>query len=115
LAAEDEATSRKHIAVTRMIAASPALLAREQQILARYTGSLARLIAEETGSESGDVRPYAVANALIGVHRALIALVRERIEDAATDRDRLRRELRRRGAVAFELLSVGLDDYAPKG
>src|SRR5262245_19755209 len=80
LAAEDEAAGRELIAVTRMIAASPALLARERQIFARYTDALARLIAEETGAASGDLRPHVVANALIGVHRALISYVRERLK-----------------------------------
>src|SRR5690242_20939272 len=51
---------------------------REQRIFARYTDTLAQLIAEENGARAGDLRPYVVANALIGVHRALIAYVRER-------------------------------------
>src|SRR5262249_47332131 len=62
-AADDEA-ARELIAVTRMIAASPALLAREQQIFARYTDTLAELIADETGAKAGDSRPHVVANAL---------------------------------------------------
>src|SRR5262249_45188203 len=88
LAVKDEAAARELIAVTRMIAGSPALLAREQQIFARYTETLARLIAEETGSTASDLRPYVVANALIGVHRALISYVRERLEAGTTDRRR---------------------------
>jgi len=97
-----------------MIAASPALLAREQQILARYTNGLAQLIAEETGSSSDDLRPYVVANSLIGVHRALITYVRERLDAGATDRGRLVREVRRRGEKALVLLTDGLGDYAAK-
>src|SRR5213592_4367210 len=69
------------IAVTRMIAASPSLLAREQQIFARYTDTLAQLIAEETGATAGDLRPSVVAN-------ALIAYVREQLEAGANDRGR---------------------------
>src|SRR5215831_781400 len=94
LAVKEEAVARELIAVTRMIAASPALLAREQQIFARYTEALAQLIAEEAGSSPGDPRPYVVANALIGVHRALIAYVRERLEGGNPDRRRLAREVR---------------------
>src|SRR5262249_31150752 len=71
LAAEDEGAARNLMAVSQMIANSPALLAREQQILARYTDALARLLAEELGARPGDLRPYVVANALIGIHRAL--------------------------------------------
>ena len=38
-------------AITRMITESPSLLAREQQIFAGYTGSLAALIADERGAD----------------------------------------------------------------
>jgi AcrR family transcriptional regulator len=107
-AAEDDTAARHAIAVTRMIAASPALLAREQQILARYTDTLARLITEETGARRGDLRPYVLANALIGVHRALIGYVREQLEAGSIDRRRLARQLRRRGDEALALLAEGL-------
>jgi AcrR family transcriptional regulator len=113
-AAKDDAATRELIAVTRMIAASPNLLAREQQIFARYTDTLAQLIAEETGPRAGDLRPYVVANALIGIHRALIAYVREQLEAGATDRRRLARQVRQRGENALALLSDGLGDYAAK-
>jgi AcrR family transcriptional regulator len=113
-ATNDDAAARELIAVTRMIAASPALLAREQLIFARYTDTLAKLIAEQAGARAGDPRPYIVANALIGVHRALIAYVRERLEAGVTDRRRLAREVRQRGEDALALLSDGLGYYAPK-
>jgi hypothetical protein len=100
--------------VTRMIAASPALQAREQQILARYTDTLAQLIADETRARAGDLRPYVVANALIGVNRALITYVRERLEAGTSDRRRLARQVRQRGQNALTLLADGLGDYAPK-
>ena len=114
LAANDDAAARHLIAVTRMIAASPALHAREQQILARYTETLAQLIADETGARAGDLRPYVVANALIGVHRALITYVRERLEAGTSDRRRLARQARQRGQNTLALLADGLGDYAPK-
>jgi AcrR family transcriptional regulator len=114
LAANDDTAARQLIAVTRMIAASPALRAREQQILARYTDTLAQLIADETGARAGDLRPYVVANALIGVHRALLTHVREQLAAGATDRRRLARQVRQRGQNALALLSDGLGDYAPK-
>jgi AcrR family transcriptional regulator len=114
LATTDDEAARELIAITRMIAASPALLAREQQIFARYTGALARQIAEETGARAGDPRPYVVANALIGVHRALIAYVRERLGAGASDRRRLSRQVHERGEKALALLSEGFSDYATK-
>jgi AcrR family transcriptional regulator len=114
LAANDDTAARQLIAVSRMIAASPALRVREQQILARYTDTLAQLIADETGARAGDVRPYVVANALIGVHRALITYVREQLEAGTTDRRRLARQVRQRGQNALALLAEGLGNYAPK-
>jgi AcrR family transcriptional regulator len=114
LAANDDTAARQLIAVTRMIAASPALRAREQQILARYTDTLAQLIADETGARAGDLRPHVVANALIGVHRALITYVREQLEAGTTDRRRLARQVRQRGQNALALLTDGLGNYAPK-
>jgi AcrR family transcriptional regulator len=114
LATNDAAAARELIAVTRMIAASPTLLAREEQIFARYTDTLAHLIATETGARAGDPRPYVVANALIGIHRDLISYVRERLDAGASDRRRLARQARSRGEKALALLSDGLGDYAPK-
>jgi AcrR family transcriptional regulator len=113
-AASDERTVGELLAVGRMIAASPALLAREEQIFARYTRALAHLIADEVRAPEGDVRPYVVANALIGVHRALIDYVREQLNSEPLDRRRLSRALRRRGQAALELLRDGIGDYAPK-
>jgi AcrR family transcriptional regulator len=113
-AVKDEATATELIAVARMIAASPALLTREQQIFARYTDTLAGLIADETGAASDDLRPYIAANALIGVHRALIAYVRARLDASAPNRRRLARDVRSRGETALALLADGLGDYAVK-
>jgi AcrR family transcriptional regulator len=113
-AAPDERTARELLALGRMIAASPALLAYEEQIFARYTRALARLIAEEVRGPEGDLRPYVTANALIGVHRALIDYVRTQLKNEPLDRERLARDLRRRGRAALELLRRGVGDYAPK-
>jgi len=114
LATDDEAAAEELARIVRMIAASPALLAREQQILDGYTQALARLLAGEAGAEEGDVQAYVVANALIGVHRALIEHVRERVVAGPFDRRRLARDVRRRGEVAVELLRDGLGVYAAR-
>src|SRR5215213_178932 len=74
----DEAATEQVLTVTRVITDSPALLARERQVFAEYSRSLASLIAEETGAAPDDVVPAAAANALIGVHRSLIDYVRGR-------------------------------------
>jgi AcrR family transcriptional regulator len=114
LATTDEARAKELLALTRMITASPALLAREQQILAQYTDALAKLIADETSASAGDPRPFVVANALIGVHRSLIAYVRQRLEAGTPNRRRLARDTRERGEKALALLAEGLGDYASK-
>jgi AcrR family transcriptional regulator len=114
LVAKDDKAARDLVAATRMIAASPALLAREQQIFARYTETLAQVIGHETGARAGDLRPYVVASALIGVHRALISYVREQLASGTADRRLLARQVRQRGEKALALLAGGLGEYAPK-
>src|SRR5580658_6725421 len=85
LAAPDEDRARFLIAVSTMIADSPALQAREREILARYTASLAALIATETAADPDDLRPWVVARALIGTHQSLIAFVRRHLADGSFD------------------------------
>jgi AcrR family transcriptional regulator len=110
LATEDKGAADALLAVSQMIAASPALLAREEQILARYRDSLAALLATETGAAPNDLRPQAVAAALIGLHGALIAYVRRRICQML-DIARLAEDLRSEGERALTLLRNGLADY----
>jgi AcrR family transcriptional regulator len=97
--------------VSRVIAASPALQAREQQALTRIADALAALLAAETGATAHDLRPRAAANALIGVQRALVEYTRRRVlADEAPER--LHADTRRLGEQAFALLEEGLGDYA---
>ena len=99
--------------VNRMIATSPALLARERQTIARYADSLAELLAAETGAPADDVSAHVAANALLGVHRTLIDYTRRRMlsdEQPA----RLAADVRRVGEQGFALLERGLGDYAAK-
>jgi MftR C-terminal domain len=98
--------SRGLLAITRMIAESPALLAREEEIFLRYTRSLASLLAEETGSRPDDVEPWVAANALMGVHRGLIAYVRRQVL-AGRRNPRLARDVRVQGERALALLQTG--------
>jgi AcrR family transcriptional regulator len=101
------------LAITRMIAQSPALLAREEEIFLRYTRSLASLLAEETGTRPDDVEPWVAANALMGVHRGLIAYVRLQVL-AGRRNPRLSRDVRSQGERALALLQSGLGRYAIK-
>jgi AcrR family transcriptional regulator len=111
LAARDRQSAERLLEVSRMIAESPALLAREQQIFARYTASLAELIAQETGAGTDDPRPAVVAGALIGLHRALIDSVRRDILSGDVDPARLARSTRANVRKALALLEHGLGDY----
>jgi AcrR family transcriptional regulator len=111
LASYDEETRERLAALTRMITESPALLAREQQIFARYTDSLAALLAEEQGADAGDVEPWVVANAMMGVHRALVDYSRRRIV-AGERHPRLARKIVAEADRVIARLERGLGDYA---
>ena len=113
LAESDDATAAALMSITRVIATSPALLAREQRIFAAYTDSLARLLAEETGAGAKDLRPLVAANAMIGIHRALIKFVRKRILAGETDRRKLARDTAAAGRTAVTSLADGFGAYAP--
>ena len=93
-------------AMSRMIAESPALRAREQQVFARYTQSLAELIAHETGAEPHDVRPQVMANALLGIQRALVDYTRTRIL-AGAGNPGLARDVRAQAEGALAALERG--------
>src|SRR5262249_42128235 len=70
LASRDPEEVEQLAGISRMIANSPALLARERQIFDAYTDSLAALIAKETSAAAESIEPWVVANALVGIHRA---------------------------------------------
>jgi len=104
---EPEAGERLR-AISRLISDSPALLAREQQIYEGYTDALARLIAEETGARPGDVAPRVAANAMIGLHRALVDYVRRQSLQDDADPKRMARAMRAQARKAVALLERGL-------
>jgi AcrR family transcriptional regulator len=110
LVQDDPAAREQLVAFTRMISDSPALQARERQILAGYTDALAGLLARETGAEPDDIRPRVAAGAMIGVHRALIDYSRARILDGELGPS-LQRDVRAQAGRAFELLERRLADY----
>ncbi len=96
-----------------LINASPALQAREREIVARFIYTLAGLLAKETGASPDDVEPLTVASALMGTHRALVAYVRAR---TLTGRHgpKLAADARTQAIRAFARLENGLADYAIK-
>jgi AcrR family transcriptional regulator len=112
-ASADDDAAQRLVAITRVITQSPALLAREQRIFAGYTDSLAALIAEETHARPGAIEPWVTANALMGVHRALVDYARRQIVAGARN-PHLARSVRAQGTRALARLDAGLGDYAVK-
>jgi AcrR family transcriptional regulator len=113
VAEKDPTAADRHARAMRVITESPALLAREQQILSGYTDALAELLAEETGARDGSIEPWVVANALIGVHRSLIGFVRRELT-AGTRNPKLSRRMLAEGRRALATLEQGLGDYGVK-
>jgi AcrR family transcriptional regulator len=96
--------------ITRIVTESPALLDRERQVFDRYAQTLAALLAEETGADADDAVPRVVANALLGLHRALIEQVRHEAL-AGTPVARIRPQIQAGAERALAQLKQGLADY----
>jgi AcrR family transcriptional regulator len=99
--------------VNRVIAESPALLARERRVIARTAEAMTELLAAEVGLPASDLRPQVAANAMLGLHRAMIDYVRRRAL-AGDDLSGLTADIRRLAIEAFELLEHGMSGYAVK-
>jgi AcrR family transcriptional regulator len=96
--------------VAEIIESSPALLSREQQIYGRYSDLLATLIVEHVAAHGDELQAWVIANALMGVHRALVRHVRNALL-ADTPPTQVVREVRRQASVAFAQLDRGLAGY----
>jgi AcrR family transcriptional regulator len=94
--------------INRLIADSPALQRREEQVYAGYSIALAELVARDTGADPRDVAPRVAAGALVGLQRVLSAYVRERVLEGEIDRSRLARDVSKRTEEGIELLRAGL-------
>jgi AcrR family transcriptional regulator len=97
--------------INRVISGSPALLAREQQAFTRNADALAALLAAETGAPDDDLSPQVAANALLGLHRALIGYVRRRVL-SGDELTGIAAEVRKLTSTGFALLEHGLSGYA---
>jgi AcrR family transcriptional regulator len=103
---------RRRVAeLTRLVMASPSLMARERQIVAKYTDALTALLAEETGAGPGDIEPRLAAEAMMAFHRSLVDFARRRARSRKSSAD-LAVEIRTAGERALEFLERGLPDYA---
>jgi len=107
---------KNHAVIVRaatLIGSSPALRAREREVVARYTEQLAIVLAEETSARRDDVEPWSVAGALMGAHRALVENVRRRVLEGRRGAQ-LEAEARSQIKRAFAPLERGLAGYAVK-
>jgi AcrR family transcriptional regulator len=111
--ARDRAASERLRAGLRMITSSPSLLAREEQIYARFTKALAAYLREETAAGPHDPEPWIAANAMVGVHRTLVEHVRTRALAGISNR-RIADEIGHQGQAALGVLRRGLGRYAIK-
>ena len=109
-AGDDQALERLRT-MNRVIAASPALQAREQQAFAHTAAALADRLAADTGAAPGDLDAQVAANALVGIQRALVDYTRRRV--LADKRPAgLAADVRALAERAFALLEDGLGGYA---
>src|SRR6266542_3087993 len=115
LAADDPDAGERLLAINRLITDSPALLAREQQIYAGYAAALAALIAEETQARPDDIGPWVAANAMIGLHKALVDYVRRQVQAGERDGARITHRLRAQARQAVALLEHGLGHLGADG
>lgn len=106
-------SARAILKAAHIVSGSPSLIAREREIVERYTTRLAGLLAEESGTRPADVEPVSAATAMMGTHRALVDHVRRSVlagQRGAGLADDYRAQTRR----AFARLERGLGDYAVK-
>jgi AcrR family transcriptional regulator len=105
---------RRRVAqLTRLVTDSPSLIARERQIVAKYTDALTALLAEETGAGPDDIEPRLAAEAMMAYHRSLIDFARRRSTSRKRSGD-LAAEIRAEGKRALAFLEHELGEYAKR-
>jgi AcrR family transcriptional regulator len=106
--------SERIAAASRIVAGSRSLLARERELYDRYIAELATIVAAERRLDPASVEARVVANALIGVQRALVDDVRSQVL-AGTERREIARRVRARARRAMALLERGLGSGSDSG
>jgi hypothetical protein len=96
----------------RIISSSPALRARQREIVEGFTRRLAAVIAADSGAGADDVEALVAANALMGVQQALQRYVHAQVL-AGRRGPKLAADVKSQGKRAFARLERGLRDYAP--
>jgi len=107
LASNDPGATEGMRTVARVMTGSPALQTRQREIFERFTGTLASLVAEELGMAAEDVEPWVIANALIGLHRALISYTHRQALAGVSNR-RIARNVVTDGQRALDRLEHGI-------
>jgi AcrR family transcriptional regulator len=104
IAAGDRDALERARTTARVVAASPTLRSRERQAIAGIAGELAAVLGDDPVTR-------AMANAMMGVHSALVEYARNRL--LADDRPAaIAADVRTYGERAFTLLEQGLKDFA---
>ena len=102
---------RRRVAeLTRLTSASQSLMARERQVVAKFTDAMAALLAEEAGAACDDIEPRLAAETMMAFHRSLIEFARRRAS-SRTSSANLAAEIRAAGEHALTLLEGGLGEY----
>lgn len=112
LAERPEVRPQQLATLAKVITDSPALQARERQISDESTRQLALLLGAEAGADPADIEHWVVANALIGVHRALVQYVRQAV--LAGRSQSLADEIVDQGERALAALEHGLRTYGAR-
>jgi len=107
LVANDPAMIGQVARAARIITGSEALQTREQQIVDRTTRSLAEIVAAERHADANDMRPWVIANALMGVTRALTTAIHHHAQAGRSGRS-IARSVLAQGREAIALLENGL-------
>jgi AcrR family transcriptional regulator len=97
-------------ATARIIESSPALRARQQADLARWSTAVAAAITETVGTDATDPAPLLAANVLVGVYQAVFETARRRVL-AGQRGTRLQSQLRADAARCWTLAEEGLAAY----
>ena len=105
----DETNADAITKAAKLIRNSPALAAREREIVTRYTERLAAVLAAEAGAPVDDVEAWTAASALMGAHRSLVAHVRNQAARGVRGA-RLATGMRAQAGRAFRLLERGLGE-----
>jgi hypothetical protein len=107
LASNNPALIARVAQAARIIAGSAALQTREQQIAARATDALAEIIAEGARARARDIQPWFLANALMGVNRAITRATHQYAQQGRSGHS-IARTVLCQARQAFDVLEQGI-------